>query len=104
MDWLDDFMATHETGPSDGVGSRFINGFHELMRANDLKTLNEILLLPNEKSSKYTLVFFLRTSSIFKYRLSNWFVLRDNAIKWIEYRGGNPERTLTGLLEKEEIE
>lgn len=84
--------------PSDKLMKEFICETHELMREDDVTTLNGMMLLPNEKSSKLVFVFFLRTTCTFKDRLPNWFVLRDNAVKWLTARGEKPESTLHGLL------
>ena len=84
--------------PSDKLMKSFINETHELMREDDIIALNGMMLLPDEKSSKLVFVFFLRTTCTFKDRLPNWFVLRDNAVKWLKARNIEPESLLHGLL------
>lgn len=99
LNWLPLLIDNREKKISIDQMSEFSSGLIELMRNNDLQTVNKVLKeVITENSSIETIVTCLRTTFTIRYSLHNWKEALNISLKRVHDLGRNPNRVLIGLI------
>lgn len=59
--------------------------------------INNLFLIANKETSKYTLVCLLRITFYFRKEIKEWNPLLENSKKWLDAKGENTQAILDGL-------
>lgn len=96
-DWLSLLKENHTRSMEVDELSEIIGGLQNLMRNQDVESLNKVYDVINEKSSSISIVCVLRATYAFRDKTPRWGELVNKSYRWIKSRGEDADDVLYGL-------